>query len=52
MQDVERLAKEIPGLKRSVKVPLKTFGHTDHLYADHTYDLEYKAIIDEILDES
>lgn len=48
-QDVLRLAKEVPGVRKLMKVPLKDFGHVDHLYATHSYELEYKDIIDIML---
>ncbi|XP_034241809.1 lipase 3-like [Thrips palmi] len=48
-KDVLRLAKEVPGVRKLMKVPLKDFGHVDHLYATHSYELEYKGIIDIML---
>ncbi|KAK3910522.1 Lipase 3 [Frankliniella fusca] len=50
-KDVQRLAEEVPGVRKLLKVPLEDFGHTDHLYAIHSYELEYKPIIDIMLDD-
>ncbi|KAE8739883.1 hypothetical protein FOCC_FOCC014607 [Frankliniella occidentalis] len=50
-KDVQRLAKEVPGVRRLMKVALRDYGHTDHLYAIHSYELEYKQIIDIMLDD-
>ncbi|KAJ1519482.1 hypothetical protein ONE63_004768 [Megalurothrips usitatus] len=50
IKDQKRLASEIPGFRKMIKVPLRDFGHTDHLYAIHTYQLEYKQIISIMLD--